>query len=169
MQGFSLYSQISTGQGRTESSDGDGFSTTTRSQTPSSEYLPTLSLSTNGDPRPCCVRCAQLYKDYPSVPLSLPILFHPTNQGRQLRCDPYFEDRKPRKGITHAVSKGCHDCRARHRKCDVVSMVVVDVSVSYVELTCVSDSGTCPFLHSTQGAAALCRCLSRRPGETRPK
>jgi len=156
MQGSSLYSQISTGQEWTDSSNGDGFSTARGSQTPSPESLSTLPLSTNGDPRPCCMRCAQLYKDYPLAPLSLPILFHSTNQGRQLRCDPYFEDRKPRKGITHAVSKGCHDCRARHRKCDVVSMIVVDVSVSHVELTCVSGSGTCPFLHSTQGAAALC-------------
>jgi len=169
MQGFSLYPQISTGQGRTEFSSDDEFSTATRSQAPSPESLSALPLSTSDDPRPCCMRCAQLYKDYPSAPLSLPIPFHPTNQGRQLRCNPYFEDRKPRKGITHAVSKGCHDCRARHRKCDVVSMVVVDVSMSYVELTCVSGSGTCPFQYSTQGAAALCRCLSRRPGETRPK
>lgn len=169
MQSPSLYCQFGTGQWRTESPDSDGFPIATQSQTPLSESLPTLPLSTNGDPRPCCMRCAQLYKDYPLAPLSLPILFHPTNQGRQLRCDPYFEDRKPRKGITHAVSKGCHDCRARHRKCDVVSMVVIDVSVSNVELTCVSGSGTCPFLYSTQGAAALCRCLSRRPSETRPK
>lgn len=110
--------------------------------------------------------CIKITRQFRSVSR---YLFTPTNQDRQLRCDPYFEDRKPRKGITHAVSKGCHDCRARHRKCDVVGMVVVDVSVSHVELTCVSGSGTCSFLHSTQGAAALCRCLSRRPGETRPK
>ncbi|OAP60183.1 hypothetical protein AYL99_05185 [Fonsecaea erecta] len=50
--------------------------------------------------RPCCVRCAQLYVAFPT-----------------LRCDPWHEDLKPRKGVMRAVTYGCHNCRTFRHKC----------------------------------------------------
>lgn len=54
-------------------------------------------------PKPCCLRCAQLYKAYPD-----------------LQCDPGYEDNRKDKGITRREATGCKNCRTRKLRCQRV-------------------------------------------------
>lgn len=48
----------------------------------------------------CCIRCAQLYKDYPD-----------------LTCNPLYQDDRHGKGLTRREAAGCKNCRTRKLKC----------------------------------------------------